>query len=49
MYLHLGMDVVVRKRDIIGIFDLDNTSQSYITRDYLRKAEAGRQVTDISG
>ena len=39
MYLHLGMDVVVRKCDIIGVFDLDNTSQSHITRDYLRRAD----------
>jgi len=49
MYLHLGMDVVVRKRDIIGVFDLDNTSHSHITRKFLRKAETDRQVTDISG
>ena len=49
MYLHLGMDVVVQKCDIIGVFDLDNTSQSHITRDYLRRADKNRLVTDISG
>lgn len=49
MYLHLGMDVVVRKQDIIGVFDLDNTSQSHITREYLHRAEKNRQVIDISG
>ena len=30
MYLHLGQDVVVRSRDIIGIFDIENTSVSKI-------------------
>ena len=28
MYLHLGQETVVRERDIIGIFDLDNTTVS---------------------
>ena len=49
MYLHLGQDVVVRKRDILGIFDLDNTSHSNITRLFLRLAEAEGRVVDISG
>ena len=26
MYLHLGQSVVVPYRDVIGLFDLDNTS-----------------------
>ena len=29
MYLHLGQETVVRERDIIGIFDLDNTCLLY--------------------
>ena len=39
MYLHLGQSTVIRDRDIIGIFDLDITSQSYRTRQYLNRAE----------
>jgi hypothetical protein len=49
MYLHLGQDVVVRKKDILGIFDLDNTSHSHITRAFLKNAENEGRVTDISG
>ena len=30
MYLHLGQETVVRERDIIGIFDLDNLSLIHI-------------------
>ena len=39
MYLHLGQDTVIRTGDIIGIFDLDITTVSKHTRDYLAKAE----------
>ncbi len=49
MYLHLGQDVVVRKSDILGVFDLDNTSRSHITRDFLKSAETAGRVVDISG
>ena len=49
MYLHLGQDMVVRKNDILGIFDLDNTSHSHITRQFLQKAEKSGRVRDISG
>ena len=43
MYLHLGADMIVLEKDIIGIFDLDNTTVSKITRRFLEKNEkAGR-------
>ena len=45
MYLHLGQSVVVPYREILGIFDLDNASWAYKTREFLEKAEAeGRAV-----
>lgn len=45
MYLHLGQSVVVPCREILGIFDLDNASWAYKTREFLEKAEAdGRAV-----
>ena len=44
MYLHLGQNTVIRDRGIIGIFDLDITSQSYRTRQYLARAEQAGEV-----
>ena len=38
-YLHIGMNVMVEDRRIIGIFDLDNTSTSKRTRAFLQGAE----------
>lgn len=48
MYLHLGKGTVVRKKDIVAIFDLDQTSQSHITRKYLAAAEKAGQVINAA-
>ena len=39
MYLPIGNDMAVRESSIIGIFDLDNTSTSKRTREFLEKSE----------
>ena len=39
MYLSIGNDMSVRDTSIIGIFDMDNTSTSKRTRDFLARAE----------
>lgn len=44
MYLHVGQDEVVRQQDIVGIFDMDNTTISRSTREYLTKAEKSGRV-----
>ena len=44
MYLNIGNDMAVRDKNIIGIFDLDNTSTSRRTREFLEKAEQEGQV-----
>ena len=44
MYLSIGNDMAVRDRSIIGIFDLDNTTTSRRTREFLEGAEKEGQV-----
>ena len=44
MYLSIGNDMAVRDKSIIGIFDLDNTSTSKRTREFLDKAEKDGEV-----
>ena len=39
MYLSIGNDMAVRDSSVIGIFDMDNTSTSKRTREFLNKAE----------
>ncbi|WP_312643887.1 extracellular matrix regulator RemB [Hydrogenoanaerobacterium sp.] len=48
MYLHLGQDTVVRTSDIIGIFDIDNTSLSRSTRGYLAQAQKNNLVVNVT-
>ena len=38
-YLHVGQNLMLEDKRIIGIFDLDITSQSKITRTFLNQAE----------
>ncbi|MGN0181541.1 MAG: extracellular matrix regulator RemB [Candidatus Ornithomonoglobus sp.] len=39
MYLRISNSCVVKKSDIIGIFDMDNTTVSRQGRDFLPRAE----------
>jgi len=48
MYIHLGQSVVVPEIDVIGIFDLDNTTGSHITRKFLNDAEKDGRVVSVS-
>ena len=44
MYLSIGNDMAVREKSIIGIFDLDNTTTSRRTLEFLAAAEADGKV-----
>ena len=47
MYLHLGQSVAVPHREILGIFDLDNASWAYKTREFLERAEQEGRVISV--
>ena len=47
-YLHLGKGKVVRDDEIIGIFDLDITSQSRLTRSFLSSCEKAGEVENAA-
>ena len=44
MYLNIGNDMAVRESSVIGIFDLDNTTTSKRTREFLEQYEKEGQV-----
>ena len=48
MYLNVGGGEVVADESIIGIFDLDITSQSHITREFLSRSEKSGNVVNVS-
>lgn len=39
MYLHLGNDIVVNRKDVIGVFDMDNTTVAKSSRKFLSEAQ----------
>lgn len=36
MFLHLGGDVIVHEKDIIAIFDIESSTNSLASRDFLK-------------
>ncbi|WP_101697446.1 extracellular matrix regulator RemB [Clostridium minihomine] len=48
MYLHLGQDTVIKTDDIVGIFDLETSTISKNTREYLARAEKDGRVVNVS-
>lgn len=48
MYLHLGQDVIVNERTIVGLFDMDNSTVSRHTRAFLARAQREGRVVNVS-
>lgn len=48
MYLQIGTEDFIKTEDIIGIFDLDNTTVNKASRDYLNYAEKTGEVKTVS-
>ena len=47
MFIQVTKNKSIRKRDIIGIFDLDSSTVSNITRNFLSSAEKSRKTVGI--
>ena len=48
MYLSIGGGFVVRRRDIVAVFDMDNATYSRISRDGLSLAEKRGEVINAA-
>ena len=48
MYLHLGQDTVIKMDEIFGIFNMETSTISKITRNYLAQAEKSGKVVNVS-
>ena len=48
MYIHLGENTVINTGDIVAIIDLDNTTVSKTTRDFLTKMEKEGRVVNVT-
>jgi hypothetical protein len=48
VYLSIGKTTVIPEDSVLGIFDLDTSSQSYLTREFLAAAEKGGRVINAA-
>ncbi|MEE0867050.1 MAG: DUF370 domain-containing protein [Clostridia bacterium] len=48
MFLHIGEGKIIDKEKIIGVFDLETTSTSKRTREFLRNSEKKGIVKNVS-
>ncbi|MBQ6337383.1 MAG: DUF370 domain-containing protein [Ruminococcus sp.] len=47
-YLHLGKDTSIEIKNIIGIFDMDTSTVSRHTRDFLSICEKENRIVNVS-
>ena len=48
MYLHAGSNYVVNTKEIIGIFDMDNTTVSRLGRNFLSRPQQNNEVINAT-
>ena len=48
MYIHIGGDVSLLKKNLVAIFDMDNTTISKHTREFLKLAEDDGLLFNVS-
>lgn len=48
MYIHIGNDVEVLSDDIIGIFDIESTSVSKMTVNFLSQSQKDNKIYTVS-
>ncbi len=48
MYLQIGKESFIKAENIIGVFDLDNTTVNKATREYLNSAQKNNEVETVS-
>ncbi|MBO4264947.1 MAG: DUF370 domain-containing protein [Clostridia bacterium] len=47
MYLHIGKDKLIFTENIIGIFDLDTSTVSDITKTYINNAQKDMRIVNV--
>ena len=48
MYLHIGGQSMIKKNDLVAILDMETTSVSKKTREFLRECEKRGQVVNVA-
>ncbi len=47
-FVHVGLDEILQKKDIIGMFDIDGVTLQKNGREFLNKAQGNHEIEDIT-
>ena len=47
-FIHIGLDMILPKDSVIGIFDIDSVTVQKHSRDFLNKAQKEKEIEDIT-
>ncbi len=47
-FVHVGLDMILPKENIIGIFDIDSLTVQKTSRDFLNNAQKENEIEDIT-
>lgn len=48
MFLHLGCDVIIKKKEIVGIFTYDHKKVRAATKEFLNSRRSEKKIMEIS-
>lgn len=48
MWIYLGGDFTINDKNILGVFDIENTSISQLTKDFLKHSEKEKNICYVS-
>lgn len=48
MWIYLGGDFTINDKNILGVFDIENTSISQLTKDFLKHSEKENNICYVS-
>ena len=49
MYLHVGIEVILNEKDVVGVFDIENASISKFTKEFLSRSQKAGEVVTVTG
>lgn len=49
MYLHVGNEVILNEKDVVGVFDIENASISKFTKEFLSRSQKAGEVVTVTG
>ena len=49
MYLHVGNEVILNEKDVVGVFAIENASISKFTKEFLSRSQKAGDVVTVTG